>query len=67
MIDLNNSIHERNRGVELLLHREKTKREQNKSKKFSLKKKFSILRWEFNFQIEFFIKRKTNISGEKRC
>lgn len=67
MIDLNNSIHGKNRGIELLLYRERNKRKQNKNENFNLRGKFSILRWEFNFQIEFFIKRKPNISGENRC
>lgn len=67
MVWINNSNSERNRGIELLLYREEEKKRNKSLKKFNLKKTFSCFRWQFNIQIEFDIKKKSNLSGEKKC
>jgi hypothetical protein len=56
MNNLNNiGIHDRNRGVELLLYRRGSKPKENTKKKVHFEKTISLFQREFNFKLEFSI------------
>jgi|APCry1669189034_1035192.scaffolds.fasta_scaffold25838_6 hypothetical protein len=54
MNNLNNTgIHDRNRGVELLLYRRESKPKENTKKKVHFEKTISFFQREFKFKLEF--------------
>lgn len=56
MNNLNNTgIHDRNRGVELLLYRREDKPKEDTKKKFTLKKTISLFQKEFKFELNLWI------------
>ena len=56
MNNLNNTgIHDRNRGVELLLYRREDKPKEDTKKKFTLKKTISLFQKEFKFELKLWI------------
>jgi hypothetical protein len=56
MNNLNNTgIHDRNRGVELLLYRREGKPKEDKEKKVHFEKSISLFQKEFKFKLELWI------------
>ena len=56
MNNLNNTrIHDKNRGVELLLYRREGNPEEDTTKKFTLKKTISLFQKQFKFELKLWI------------
>lgn len=68
MSQINNTKHGKNRGLEVLLYKQGgKKKEEPVSYKFNLKKIISIFNREFGFQVDFYIKNKTNSQETGKC
>jgi len=63
MNNLNNTgIHDKNRGVELLLYRRENKLKENIKKKIHFEKTISFFQREFKFKLEFSITENPKLS-----
>lgn len=70
MTQINNTEHERNRGLEVLLYKREDKiqrTEDSSSRNFNLKTIFSLFNRELHFQVDIELKPKNNSRERKQC